>query len=146
LWKHHGKTFFSSIISGPTVNQKLILRGPVVGIAILTFRGCPEKAWDFWEQLARDDGLRQTDPRKVLLMFLHKSIISITSQNNSRKNLVSQMDFARAVQLAWNAYLEDRSIAHIRLSKKPSKTLQLNGVNWEQIKQEDVVALDKSLN
>ena len=103
------------------VNQKLILRGPVVGVGILTFRGCPEKAWEFLEELSRDDGLRQTDPRKVLLMFLHKSIISITSQNNSRKKLVNQMDFARAVQLAWNVFFEDRSFVHIRLSKKPSK-------------------------
>ncbi|HWX75987.1 MAG TPA: hypothetical protein VNY32_00840, partial [Candidatus Acidoferrales bacterium] len=69
-WASEAKRYFELVHGGETANMHLFLRAPVIACALLTIRHSPEKARDFWYEMARDDGLRAHDPRKRFLSWL----------------------------------------------------------------------------
>lgn len=83
--------------------QLWMRRSAVMAIALETFKRQPSLATEFWEGFARDDGLKNNDPRKLLLLWLQEN----TGQNRK----ISQL---RVVASAWNAFFDRKPITFLR--------------------------------
>lgn len=81
-----------------------LLNGGTAAILLYTLKYQPAKAMDFWIGIARNDGLRKTDPRHTLIQDFH------TRSNNSGSNRQS----VQAPALAWNAFFENRPLKIIK--------------------------------
>lgn len=98
--------------------QLWMRRSTVFSVALETFKYQPSTATEFWEGLAKDDGLKKTDPRKLLLTYLSETPASGGSK-------LAQV---RTVASAWNAYFEQRAITFLRaMSDQP---FVLRGTPW----------------
>lgn len=86
------------------VRQKLFNVG-VLAVALTTIRHQPHIAADFWLGLAKDDGLRRTDPRKTLLLDLASRN---TGMGSARARILP-------TAVAWNAFFEARPLHHIKV-------------------------------
>jgi hypothetical protein len=64
-WASEARTYFELVHGGETANMYLFLRAPVIACALLTLRYSPDRARDFWYEIARDDGLTAHDPRSA---------------------------------------------------------------------------------
>lgn len=98
--------------------QTMMRRAVVFAVALETFRYQASNATAFWEGMAKDDGLRSTDPRKLLLNYLAES-----SASHPAKALQ-----VRAVASAWNAFYEKREITVLRPSY--DQPFVLRGTPW----------------
>jgi hypothetical protein len=58
------------IRAGDQETRRLLLRTPILAVAVLTVHWCPEQAETFWQSTAENDGLRRGDPRRALLDYL----------------------------------------------------------------------------
>lgn len=106
-WWTTAKQFLAAIDNADTRTKKALLRQPVMSVGLMTFKYQAEIAREFWEGVARDDGLRQEDPRKTLLKYLAER--SIGGGN-------SAAEMMRGVASAWNAFYEKRRLKFIRVS------------------------------
>lgn len=93
-------------------------RQAIFAVALETLKYQPSLAMEFWEGLAKDDGLRKTDPRKVLLADLQERPASGQQKGYQ----------ARGAAYAWNAYFDGREINYIRVS--PGLPFTLKGTKW----------------
>lgn len=110
LWAKEGRLYFDAVSCPGTafnIGKGSILdrRQDVCAVGILTFRHHPAMAIDFWNGMARDDGLQRVDPRKRTLEWLRES--SASDVRHQERYVVS----------GWNAFFEGRS-----LSRKPQAT------------------------
>lgn len=99
-----------------TVRAKLFNVG-VLAVALMTIRHQPHIAADFWGGLAKDDGLRRTDPRKTLLLDL---AARNTGAGSHRQRLIP-------TAVAWNAFYEARPLHIIKVSE--SSVLRIAGTS-----------------
>jgi hypothetical protein len=83
--------------------RRRLLNPQIMAVALATLKHQREKALDFWEGAAADDGLKRGDARKALLNWL-----------SDRKIDTVKLDAAVAASLAWNAWYENRSIETLR--------------------------------
>lgn len=106
-------------VGAPDRNQKMIRRAAVFAVALVTARYQPSAAEEFWGGVARDDGLRRNDPRKVLLRYM---------ENNAVYGSHTRRDHSLAAGIAWNAFYTRRTIDYV----KPNQliTFELLGTPW----------------
>lgn len=105
-WPAAGHYF--ELIEPASVFMKVRLsRQAVLAVALVTLRHQPEKSVTFWSGIARDDGLRRDDPRKVFIRFLAE---------NTAGGVGSPINQARAAAQAWNAHFAGETRSIIRLS------------------------------
>lgn len=86
------------------VKKKLLIAG-VTAVALVTLRHRPDEAFEFWNGVAKNDGLKKGDPRHTLTMDL------LTRAMN--KGAAHQSMAAPAA--AWNAFYEGRSLSLIKV-------------------------------
>jgi hypothetical protein len=79
-----------------------------------------QKPFDFWDGVARDDSLKQGDPRKLAVEHIK---ISKVAGGASRKSAFSTHYSARYIAQCFNAYIEDRQISktYVRGEESPMK-------------------------
>ena len=82
--------------------KTLMLNPLVTAVALYTLNHCPVDAEDFWSSIADNDGLKKGDPARALYQFLV-----------SRKATSSSNETIKSIALAWNAYMENRSITNL---------------------------------
>lgn len=70
MWAWECRQLYHAITPSSDRERNLIVRQAVFGVALITMRYQPEKAREFWYQVARDDGLERHDPRKTLRTWL----------------------------------------------------------------------------
>jgi len=114
LWSKEARTYFSLIHGGEPTNMYLFDRAPVVACGLLTIRHMPEKAAEFWSEIARDSGLLKEDPRKRFLVFL-------------RDKKERPPGVARGLAPAWRAFVEGRSLELLRPEKSTS-SIMIKGI------------------
>lgn len=107
--------------------QLWMRRATVFSIALETFKYQPSTATEFWEGLAKDDGLKKSDPRKLLLTYLAEN----PSSGPSR---LAQI---RATASAWNAYFDQRTISFLRSGI--DQPFVLRGTPWGAVPQSEAV-------
>jgi hypothetical protein len=113
-WYPYAERYFALTRQAPRrVKPALRLRS-VTAVAMYTLKFQPEKAAEFWQGLAMDDGLRRNDPRLSLLYRL--------SSGYGTRPVAFQL---HAVAAAWNAFYEGRNLTEIRVD--PGKPFRLAG-------------------
>lgn len=85
-------------------HQKNMLNIGVLAVMMYTLRHQPAKAMDFWIGIARNDGLRKTDPRHTLLQDFHTRAMNSGAARQA----------VQAPVLAWNAFFEGRPLKIIK--------------------------------
>jgi hypothetical protein len=108
LWYPYAERYFALTEQAPGNGKAALRRQSVAAVAMYTLRFQPEKAAEFWQGLAMDDGLRRTDPRKSLLEKLRSG--------DGARSIAFQM---HAVAAAWNAFFTGRKLkeVHVRLDR-----------------------------
>lgn len=104
LWYSYAERYFSLTEQAPGNGKAALRRQSVAAVALYTLKFQPEKAAEFWQGLAMDDGLRRTDPRKSLLEKLRSG--------DGARSVVFQM---HAVAAAWNAFFAGRKLKELRV-------------------------------
>jgi hypothetical protein len=104
-WAGEAKTYFELVHGGDTANTHLFLRAPVIACGLLTIRHSPDRAKEFWREIARDDGLRAHDPRKRFLNWLRSG------------KRIRPGNAVRGFAVAWKAFLEDKELQLIRFDQ-----------------------------
>ena len=97
-------------VSGSNKQKGLLLRAPVLGVALATAKYQPSSAVEFWGGMVADDGLKTGDPRKALLGFLRA--VTGGASGGSR----GMSDQILACKLAWNAWFKGKPLTAIRIS------------------------------
>lgn len=111
-WIDEALAFFETVKGAPKAISSLLRRGPIMAVALVTFRHTGADASEFWKAVAWDDNLAFDDPRKTL----HKWI---------REHMLKEYEptqYAKFVAAAWNAAWEDRHLQ--RLNVTPQQTMQ----------------------
>jgi hypothetical protein len=103
-WYPYAERYFALTEQAPGNGKAALRRQSVAAVALHTLRYQPEKAAEFWQGLAMDDGLRRTDPRKSLLEKLRSG--------DEARSIVFQM---HAVAAAWNAFFAGRKVKEVRV-------------------------------
>lgn len=96
--------------------KRPFLRVTTFAVALVTFRYCPDRAVDFWKQVAIDDGLHVSDPRKTLHIWFSNTIQGNSLNRSSAKKSVNLGTALRGTVIAWNAYLDGRELSFIRVN------------------------------
>jgi hypothetical protein len=112
-WADEGRRYFAMLQGGEKANMHLLERAPVIACALLTIRYRSGDAEKFWPEMADDDGLSRSDPRKRFLMWL-------------RENKEKPANTARAFSMAWRAFLEGNELKLIRFD--PTKPIDIRYV------------------
>jgi len=85
--------------------KRRILNAGVTAVALVTLRHRPDKAIEFWNGVAKNDGLKKGDPRHTLVMDL---MTRNMSQGAAHQSIASPA-------AAWNAWYEGRSLSIIKV-------------------------------
>jgi len=103
-WYPYAERFFALTTDAVPQVKTALHRQPVVAVALMTLMYQPERAEQFWQGLAMDDGLSRNDPRKALLEKLR-------SQEGAH-SVPAQL---HAVAAGWNAFYEGRKLKAIQV-------------------------------
>lgn len=103
-YREHIESFYTAVCDSSSRNIKLMKRSGIMAVGIETVKWQPVKAFEFWNGIAKDDGLKKGDPRKTLLDYLLGSI-------GDHRYLQEQI---KSAALAWNAYYQGRSLTILR--------------------------------
>lgn len=120
LWVDDFLKMEEAITPCPSQMRKMIIKRSVLSIALITFRNKPAHALNFWQQVSRDDGLRLGDPRKALNQWLQNARI----YGGNKQAGVDDTEVSRAIERAWNAYMESRSLKSI-IVRNPNSEINL---------------------
>lgn len=133
-WFDEYKMVFNTISPcGSTIRNK-IQKNSVLSVALITFRYRPQNAEDFWRQVAQDDGLRISDPRKTLHNYLLKYVdITRVSSGDKRQYIVHPDTFSRAVARAWNGFMSGEELKTI-IIRDYSDDIHLAGIDDDNIR------------
>ncbi len=101
-WLQYANQYFSLISGCSHLIRSALYRQPVLAVALMTIKCQPEKAAEFWQGLAADDGLSREDPRKKLIERLQ-----------DRKEAGSVPAQLQAAAAAWNAFFEGRKLKRL---------------------------------
>lgn len=98
---------FAEMLQGATMEvSKRLWRSSVAAVGLATVNHVFDgRAQAFWQGIARDEGLLADDPRKALLSWL---------RGNSVAARGSEMEYARYVARAWNAWYEGRQLSKLQ--------------------------------
>lgn len=88
-------------------------RTDVLTVGLITSK-YSEKAFDFWNLVVTDDGLRSGDPRKILRKWLEETGRKGGGSSRKQRQVETQTAL-RCLISAWNAYIEGREMKLIRI-------------------------------
>lgn len=114
-WAPYGRLYHESMQGASKPITRMLVRGAVMSVGLVTFRYAPMKAQEFWSSVAADDGLRANDTRKVLLDWL---------RDNSTFKGDNRVLASKAVASCWNAWCMKEDRKFIRPSTMQEFKLQ----------------------
>lgn len=91
---------------------RLMTRSGVLSVILETLRYQPSLAFEFWAEVAEDDGLKNGNPAKALLNWLRRQSTASGSG--------SQREHVLAAAQAWNARFRDEERQIIRVARSNS--------------------------
>jgi hypothetical protein len=100
-----GKRFLDTIKRCPTGSHAALRNAAVMSVGMLTFARNPEKAREFWTQVALGDGLTIGDPRKTLMQWLVA---------NPAKKVGTEVR-SRIVTQAWHSFLKGAQVRRFKM-------------------------------
>ena len=121
-------------------SARLMTRSGVLSVILETLRYQPSLAYEFWTEVAEDDGLANGNPAKALLNWLRRQAGASGSG--------SQREHVLAAAQAWNAKFKDEERQIIRVTRSGSffllGTPHDGGFNPEAEVQRDLFAEDET--
>ena len=105
-WAPYARLYREQVINGNGMMQRMLMRGAVMAAGAAVFRYMPAEATRFWNTVALDDGLRNVDPCKQLINWLH--------ENGSDRKSDDRLAACKAVGVSWNAWLSGHERSHIK--------------------------------
>lgn len=105
-WLDEAAKYESLIKGAPAHVKRSLVNAGVLAVALVTLRHQPEKAEEFWQGVADDDGLRRGDPRKALLQDFES--------RGTTKGAFHAQRVIPAIT-AWNAFFEGRTLKLIKV-------------------------------
>jgi len=126
------QTYFAITKKAPAFIKSIAMRKSIIATALITLRGQPNKAEDFWRGAILLDNISQNDVRHKL----HHKLLEVVAphggpyRSQSQQNLITNIGLARVVCTCWNAYSSNRLLRVI----KPIKTLVFNRCKWREEK------------
>ena len=107
---------FSASCQGPGSVRRLLTRGSVLSVALVTYRFQPEAAQQFWPSLARDSGLTEGEPAHSLLRWLR----------DTPTRRLETAAYQRVVAAAWNAAFQGRQLFKLS-GRQPAQPILIAG-------------------
>jgi hypothetical protein len=107
-WRDEAEAYFQDIKGAPGRMNTNLRRGPVMAVALVTYRYTGADASEFWHQAAMDDRLANNDPRKKLHGFLRTT----TSAGGYEPYIMS-----RKVASAWNLAWKDSKLTGLPIGR-----------------------------
>lgn len=103
-WEREAQEFDEIVANADQHIRRYLLRAGTMAVALYTLRHCRKQAIEFWDGVARNDGLRKTDPRARLIAdFAIRSLGSGAMRQSVQQSA-----------LAWNAFFEGRELKIIK--------------------------------
>lgn len=103
-WEREAQEFDAIIAKADPHIRRYLLRAGTMAVALYTLRYCRDQALHFWDGVARNDGLRKTDPRARLLADFS---IRNNSSGSARQSVQQSV-------IPWNAFYENRELKIIK--------------------------------
>lgn len=117
-WAHEAQLIDNAISPCTKKMRSLIFKASIFSVCLVTAYYQPEKARSFWQQVAQDDGLLRSDPRKVLNKYLPETIGTPRGPRAPLPSLQSRMAI-----LCWNAFFEGNTLERVtrlfEMTKQP---------------------------
>lgn len=117
-YRPYAELYHLAVRQGRQRLQSALRRQAVFAVGLETFKAQPSIAVEFWEGIAKDDGLRKNDPRKLLMDDLLDRVAAGQQKGYQ----------ARIVACAWNAFFEGREVNYLRVP--PGSPFILKGTKW----------------
>ena len=89
--------------------KRKLLSGSITAVGLVTLKAHLSTAYQFWEGIAKNDGLRRGDPRATLIMWL--------MEGSSSRGAPSASIFAACK--AWNYFVEGKPLQHLKVTGNP---------------------------
>lgn len=112
-WSQYAKMFYESIREGEL--GSLILKSPVMAVALVTFKYQPELSYEFWHQVAYNDMIGRADPRARLHKFLWDARVI----SNNKGVRYSLFEFGLVCARCWNAFLDKQELTKLYIPNMP---------------------------
>lgn len=118
-WLPEGLRYAEHLAGVPHETQRLLWRGPVVAVAVVTLRHS-SFADEFWSRAASGEMLTADDPRSRLMVWLRSHRVA---------DLGNEVVYARHVAVCWNAFVEGRMLKIVKV-QDPSAPIRLVGTPY----------------
>lgn len=128
MWADEYKALKNCIAGGVQSVTKSIGNRAVLSLAMITIRQQPEKAKEFWYQVAHDDMLPATDARKTFHRWL---LTARAIGSGASVTVFTPESFAYATSRAWSAFYENRELTRLIASHK--QVSELPGIDLEAV-------------
>ena len=126
-WAPYMLAYQDEVIKGGPGIQGMLMRGAVAAAGTAICRYAPEHAETFWGAIAMDDGLRNGDPRKVLLAWLR--------ENGSDKVSGDRLLPCKAVAACYNAWCDGAERQFVKPSSMKVFSLK-NSPLWKGVRED----------
>jgi len=130
LYKWEINAIYQAISPCTKEDRNIIIKQPVLAVGLITMRYAPDKAREFWSQVAKDDGIERYDARKTIRSWL----VAASVRRFSTEQRVYGTEISRAVALAWNAWCDNRTLRYtiVRDTTKPLELRYCGPFNGNQ--------------
>ena len=118
-----GTEYFRCAKEANGMMKSMSRRKPLVACGLITFRGQPAKAAQFWRGVFLMDNIPANDPRSKL----HHKLVEMAQEKQSHGSMGAVM-VARVVCTCWNAFITNRELTMI----KPIKKLAFQRCKWRE--------------
>ena len=124
-WMKEGTEYFRIAREAKGTMKTLSRRKPIIACGLITLRGQPNKAVQFWRGVFLLDNVPANDPRNRLH---HKLIELAGPQKTVTTRKIRSQHIARMICTCWNAFITNRELSIV----KPIKTIAFTRCKWRE--------------
>ena len=127
-WLSEAIWYFDTLKMAPQPMKTIASRKAIVACAMITLRGYPSKAKDFWRGVLLLEDADSSDVR----FKLHMKLIDmfVRSMDGPRQSTITSWQCASVVASVWNAYISNRSMSVL----KGLSTIVFKRCRWKEEK------------
>ena len=128
-WLAEGQWYFNLLKETPRPMKDVARRKAIIASAMITMRGYPSKAKDFWKGVLTLENINNDDIR----FKLHMKLIELDQKrtmNNPKAAYHSSWHIASLIACCWNAYISNRQMTVI----KGLSTIVFKRCRWREEK------------
>ena len=109
-WTEEAIWYFGLLKESPKPMKNIAATKAIIACAMITLRGYPSKARDFWRGVLMLENLSVQDVRYKL----HMKLVDVYSKGKKTQDRISPWGIASIIASCWNAYISNRQIQIIK--------------------------------